>query len=759
MHKRIAFDINHPADVHTFKYLIKMLKKEGHQVLVTARHSQCSTELLVQNRIDFLIRPSGHGLLDRIRKIPKILRLLLNEYKIFKPDLLIGGPGNLYVAQLGRLLNIPCYILDDTEHTKIQNWLTFPFATKIWTPDCFYKSLGRKQVRFPGTKELAYLYPGRYQFDREKFLNLLTRQLQAEGKDWLLQELSERTKPVILLRVVAWDASHDQFRKRWINIANIIHQLRQVGILIISCGGYSIPEFEKHYLQISANAMHDLINFSDIIISEGATTAAEAAVLGKPTIYFNVFRLGYIEKYQKEYGLIQQAKNDDEVIYLTNKILSKPDETNSYQAAREKIFRKNTDITQWMFDYLKIHVLDTAHNSNSRKEICQVAKVDPNHAPIGGIENYVEQVSQKLIDHRYQVHLIGVDEIPENGKTPTVEAFPKKINKVHSFRHNIFTPILKNYRKDFATNGQFLRHLCLKGPGSPINSGSVIHFHRPDYVLPFLHLSNPKVCTIHGNPRKLIQFTKNRIILGTYLMLEKMLIPAFKKLIFVSHDAYETYSKLFPKLKNKMTVIPVGIPDYVHRHSEREIFQWRRKHGIRSHEKVLLFVGRLEKEKQVDKILDFFRNALKENRLLADTHFLIVGTGTMQEQLAKVVAPKTYSRIKFLNYIPNRELPMAFSSADATVLYSLSEGMPSVVLESLACGTPVLANPVGDLPYILQSGLNGYFFDDQKSFSENLYRILHESPRMTHYCIDSVKSYKMENVIGQLIEVYDEVWE
>ena len=60
-------------------------------------------------------------------------------------------------------------------------------------------------------------------------------------------------------------------------------------------------------------------------------------------------------------------------------------------------------------------------------------------------------------------------------------------------------------------------------------------------------------------------------------------------------------------------------------------------------------------------------------------------------------------RIFLVGNKPNEELPLWYSAADVTCLASLREGMPNVVLESLACGTPVVATRVGGTPEVLVS--------------------------------------------------------
>jgi glycosyltransferase involved in cell wall biosynthesis len=65
-------------------------------------------------------------------------------------------------------------------------------------------------------------------------------------------------------------------------------------------------------------------------------------------------------------------------------------------------------------------------------------------------------------------------------------------------------------------------------------------------------------------------------------------------------------------------------------------------------------------------------------------------------------------RITFAGVLPQETVAAYFSAADVSVLASYSEGCPNAVLESLACGTPVIGTPVGAIPEWLKDGENGH---------------------------------------------------
>ena len=84
------------------------------------------------------------------------------------------------------------------------------------------------------------------------------------------------------------------------------------------------------------------------------------------------------------------------------------------------------------------------------------------------------------------------------------------------------------------------------------------------------------------------------------------------------------------------------------------------------------------------------------------THLLFVGRGSERPRLERLASElRVASRIRFLDEMPQERLRWVYSAADVLVLASEREGWPNVLLESAACGTPVVAFNVGGVPEIL----------------------------------------------------------
>jgi glycosyltransferase involved in cell wall biosynthesis len=118
-------------------------------------------------------------------------------------------------------------------------------------------------------------------------------------------------------------------------------------------------------------------------------------------------------------------------------------------------------------------------------------------------------------------------------------------------------------------------------------------------------------------------------------------------------------------------------------------------------EKLLLYIGRLSAEKEVERCRDVLQ-AIPGLRLA------LVGDGPHREKLEQYFAgTPTY----FAGFMKGEELASAFASGDAFLLPSKTETLGLVLLESMAAGCPVVTPRAGGTPDIVQDGLTGHLYD------------------------------------------------
>lgn len=123
--------------------------------------------------------------------------------------------------------------------------------------------------------------------------------------------------------------------------------------------------------------------------------------------------------------------------------------------------------------------------------------------------------------------------------------------------------------------------------------------------------------------------------------------------------------------------------------------------------RIILFVGNLVAVKGVRYLLDAMKILMAARK--EDVLLILVGDGSERTQLQRQARRMGLeSCVLFVGKRPHEEIPLWMNSADVFCLPSLSEGMPNVVVEALACGKPVVGTQVGGVPEIVRSDRLGY---------------------------------------------------
>lgn len=120
---------------------------------------------------------------------------------------------------------------------------------------------------------------------------------------------------------------------------------------------------------------------------------------------------------------------------------------------------------------------------------------------------------------------------------------------------------------------------------------------------------------------------------------------------------------------------------------ENEQRELRDKLGIRNDNRVLLTVGRLSERKGMNDVVTAARKLAARD---ADVQWYVAGDGPLRERLSEAPLVETVGRV------PHERMPDYYRAADLVVHPSLIEGLPNVLLEAAACGTPTLSRRVGD---------------------------------------------------------------
>lgn len=122
------------------------------------------------------------------------------------------------------------------------------------------------------------------------------------------------------------------------------------------------------------------------------------------------------------------------------------------------------------------------------------------------------------------------------------------------------------------------------------------------------------------------------------------------------------------------------------------------------------YIGRLSEEKGS---MNFVKAIPEISFLNSEIKFMIGGDGPLTDNIKKHLSENDSSNnAKFMGWIPHDELPPCINKLKLLVLPSYTEGLPNIMLEAMACGTPILATPVGSIPDFIKDGETGFILEN-----------------------------------------------
>lgn len=369
---------------------------------------------------------------------------------------------------------------------------------------------------------------------------------------------------------------------------------------------------------------------------------------------------------------------------------------------------------------------------------------DPSCIRVGGGITYVHNLIKYLLDSGNEVLLFGV-ELSEN----------------RTFNHPNFKfiPVLKGTDNWW----KFILHLNQAIKSTDVPESCLIHTHHPLVMYPFIHNlpKNPKVCTFHGITLDWVQVN--------YSYIYKLIRPIYThiELKVINNVDIITTAGAYPKiglesrysgldLSNKIIVIPSGVD--LDKFKPMDKCKLRKKYGLDYYSNVILFLGRLSEQKNLNLL---FRSFSLVQNTLENSVLVIVGRGELEEDLKQLVKKMALKNVVFTGEVKPEEVPELLNCADVFALTSWYEASPTVVKESLACGIPVISTKVGDVSDIITSPFLGCVVN---SFEENVYaKALLETIELISSSLEdssskcreiALKHFSFDAIGNKFIEVY-----
>jgi len=335
--KKVIIEIGHPAHVHQFKNMYWELVKLGWKGLFVTKDKECAIDLLKAYGLPHVVLGANRrSIIAKLSSLPFLCLRMLMIARKFGPEIFVSrvSPISGWVSFLMRKHHIT---FTDTENVKMLDSISEPFADVVLTSNAYLRDHGRKQIRYPGYHELAYLHTNRFAPDPGIF-----------DKMGL-----EAGQPFALVRFVSWTAHHDIGHKglSLTNKVKLVEDLAKHLRVLISSEGKLPDKLECFRIAVNPEDMHDVLAHAHLFIGESATMASECAMLGTPAIYINSNSYGCIEE-QKGFGLLDVFPESEQgQLSAMSKAIEyamSPDAKPNQLSKREKMLLQCLDVTEFM---------------------------------------------------------------------------------------------------------------------------------------------------------------------------------------------------------------------------------------------------------------------------------------------------------------------------------------------------------------------------------------------------------------------------
>ncbi len=354
---KLLIEAHHPAHIHFFKNAVRIWRQRGDEVLMLARDRDVMRQLLeaydwIPSRLATSTRRSNRfPLREMLRRQLAVSAAIVR----FRPDVVLSLMGSY--TQSARLFGVPNLVFTDSEFQHFNHRIAHPFATTIYTPECFDKPLGPRQKKYRGYHELSFLHPDRYRPDPAVVGRLRGNRNLENGRE----KPSPGPEPFdyVVVRTSAWNTLHDIGQSGLgPSLDDLLSRLlRRHHVYVVPEGGRVDPKWARLKLSVPPHCYHDVLAFARLVVTEGASTASEAACLGVPSVYVNSTHRGYLDDQERRYGLVFNHRRAEPALAKVHELLDAPPARSDLEAARERLVADHIDVTRFMVEEVDRTVL------------------------------------------------------------------------------------------------------------------------------------------------------------------------------------------------------------------------------------------------------------------------------------------------------------------------------------------------------------------------------------------------------------------
>ncbi len=274
-------------------------------------------------------------------------------------------------------------------------------------------------------------------------------------------------------------------------------------------------------------------------------------------------------------------------------------------------------------------------------------------------------------------------------------------------------------------------------------------------------LGIPAIGTNHFMPENLVHYLHLPRIAERWAqkLAWRQFVRVFEQLDFVTTPT-KTAAVLLKKAGLDKDVIPVSCGIDLERFKPTNDGSYlKRSFAIPINRPVLLYVGRLDKEKRIDLIL----RALPDILRATSVHLVLAGIGKEKQKLEELTERLGMQKaVTFAGFVPDKDLQNIYRIADLFVTAGVAELQSIVTMEAMASGLPVVAVNAMALPELVHDGDNGYLFSDGDSrmLAEKVISILSNQTmrtQMSGRSLEIIKDHDINRTTEKYESIYNEI--
>lgn len=365
-----------------------------------------------------------------------------------------------------------------------------------------------------------------------------------------------------------------------------------------------------------------------------------------------------------------------------------------------------------------------------------------------GVVTSIRQLKEGLEERGHNVLIITVD-------VPNYEEKDKNVYRVPSVRFGAGTEQRIGFVNQGAVN-RFLKkkQIDLIHSHTEFSMGYGAKKAAKKLKVPIVHTTHTmweeyRHYVLNG---KLLSVNMARRIIKTYLKkINAIVAPSVK--------AKKYYNNLTPEIPSVIINNGIDVEKFkssvIHEH---ETVKLKKEFGLKKHDKIIIFVGRIGKEKRVSELLNSVIPVLKKHN---NVKMIFVGDGpSMPDLAARVSEENLEGRVVFTGFVNWELVYRLYSIANIFVTASLTEVHPMTLIEAAMCSLTLIARKDDSYLDLVKNDYNGYLVDNDEGITEKLDLLLNNEKLLNEFSENSLvhsDNFTAERHVGKLERFYREV--